>query len=174
MSSTAISRRRRHSLDSSRSTTLPRWRWVLRCGPPTRRIRRSEAQLRPCRITTALRRRSGLSRFPSRREVHLTAQLAPTASPGLPLEDGLLKSGLQQKHIEPGALLIQLSQPPTESAVWPPRAESPGTAAASGGSPAFVTCFEYVFSCMKTWIGDRLTRKIGLKHGVSISITAID
>ena len=50
---------------------------------------------------TALRRRSGLRSFPRQ---------GPTASPGLRLEHRLLQLGLRQKLLEPGVLLLQLSQ----------------------------------------------------------------
>jgi hypothetical protein len=52
------------------------------------------ARLSNCR--RALRRRSGLKSFPSHRKVHLTAQRAPTASPGLRLEHGLVKLCLSE------------------------------------------------------------------------------
>jgi len=60
---------------------------------------------------TALRRRSGLRSFPRQ---------GPTASPGLRLEHGLLQLRFCQQlpllrrslRLEPGVLLLQLSQPP--------------------------------------------------------------
>jgi len=44
MCSAAISRRRCLSLASSKSTTLPTWRWLLRCWPTTRQTLRWDAR----------------------------------------------------------------------------------------------------------------------------------
>jgi hypothetical protein len=125
--------------------------------------------VRSSRITTALRRCSGLRSFPSHHKLRLTAQIAPTASPGMRLEHGFINLGLCQKLFEPGVLLLKLSQPSGLLGLYPP-----GTAAASGGGSAILACFEHVFSCKTTSLGDRLTRKIGLEHGVSINISPIN
>jgi hypothetical protein len=89
------------------------------------------------------------------------------------LEHGFLNLGLRQRLFAPGVLLLQPRQPSGLLGLDPPL-----DAVASGGGSAIVTCVGYVlncrFSCRKTSMGDRLTRKIGLEHGVSISISAIN
>jgi hypothetical protein len=103
-------------------------RWVVRFWPARRQARRWEARNRSCRTTTALshrevrfaaQRRSGLRSFPSHRKVRLTAQQAPTASPGLRLEHGLVEFCLGKQTLQPRVLLFQLLEPFGLCGLWP-------------------------------------------------------
>jgi len=70
-------------------------------------------------VRFAAQRRSGLRSFPSHRKVRLTAQQAPTASPGLRLEHGLVELCLGKQTLKPRVLLFQLLEPLGLCGLWP-------------------------------------------------------
>jgi hypothetical protein len=158
MCSAAISRRRCLSLPSSIETTLPLWRWVLRCWPTTRQARRSEARLSDDNLVEgpinqidtghpvtllqgrdnpshrevllSAQRRSGLRSFPRQDP---TAAQKPAAraslSPALPPPEASTPS-------EKPSARAGRSPSPAKSASWPPRPASRRTAAANGNRSA--------------------------------------
>ena len=102
-SAAAISRRRCLSLVSSRSTTLPPWRWLLRRWTTTRQTIRSDDRYapagprRPCACVPGSEVSRRTARCASRRNKIL--------------EDRLVQFSFCQKPFEAGVFLLLLSEP---------------------------------------------------------------